>query len=111
MGLSNLFGTVVSAYGACGSFSGTCIQSQAGAKTPLTGLFSGSLVLIAILWLTPLFYYIPDAVLAAVIICSVAELVSSPAEFRKLWRISGTYIYIFVILHFFFFEIAYYLLK
>lgn len=59
--MTNLLGSFFHSYPATGSFSRTAIKSKSGVRTPLAGIFSGILVIIA-LYSTAAFYYIPDAV-------------------------------------------------
>ena len=46
------------------------------------------MVIVALYGLTPAFFWIPTAALAAVIIHAVADLVASPAQVYSYWRIS-----------------------
>jgi len=46
---------------------------------------TGALVLLALALLTPVFYYIPDAGLAAVIIMAVTDMIDF-SMVKKLWR-------------------------
>uniref|UniRef100_A0A1D1Y0I0 Putative sulfate permease C3H7.02 n=1 Tax=Anthurium amnicola TaxID=1678845 RepID=A0A1D1Y0I0_9ARAE len=87
IGVTNAVGSFFHAYPATGSFSRTAIKSKSGVRTPLAGVFSGVLVIIA-LYSTAAFYYIPDAVLAAVIIHAVLDLISGPQYVKQLWKIS-----------------------
>jgi sodium-independent sulfate anion transporter 11 len=86
-GFSNILGSFVSAYPVTASFSRSAVNSQSGATTTIAGVVSGVLVLLALAVLTPLFYYIPDAALAAVIIMAVIEMVNF-ATVKHLWQIS-----------------------
>ncbi|RIA94074.1 sulfate transporter family-domain-containing protein, partial [Glomus cerebriforme] len=86
IGLTNTVGSFFHAYPATGSFSRTAIKSKSGVRTPLAGIFSGILVIIAI-YSTSMFYYIPDAALAAVIIHAVLDLVARPTYIKQLWKI------------------------
>ncbi|KAJ2392192.1 hypothetical protein GGI23_005273 [Coemansia sp. RSA 2559] len=88
IGVTNIFGPFFGAYPATGSFSRTAIKSKAGVRTPLAGLITASIVVIAIYALPPVFYYISNALLAAVIIHAVGDLISSPRTIRSFWRIS-----------------------
>ncbi|KAJ2556544.1 hypothetical protein EV175_001938 [Coemansia sp. RSA 1933] len=88
IGVTNIFGPFFGAYPATGSFSRTAIKSKAGVRTPLAGLITASIVVIAIYGLPPVFYYIPNALLAAVIIHAVGDLISTPSTIRSFWRIS-----------------------
>ena len=88
IGITNIFGPFFGAYPATGSFSRTAIKSKAGVRTPFAGLITGIVVLLALYALPPLFYYIPSASLAAVIIHAVGDLITPPATIYKFWRIS-----------------------
>ena len=68
-----------------GSFTRSAINDTAGAKTNISSLITALLVLLALLFLTPLFYYIPKAVLAAIILVSVLNLIDI-AEAKYLWN-------------------------
>uniref|UniRef100_A0A8C3FYX6 Sodium-independent sulfate anion transporter n=1 Tax=Chrysemys picta bellii TaxID=8478 RepID=A0A8C3FYX6_CHRPI len=72
--------------GAFGLCSRTAVNAQTGVCTPAGGLITGTLVLLSLAYLTSLFYYIPKAALAAVIICAVAPMFDARI-FRTLWRV------------------------
>ncbi|OAQ58764.1 sulfate permease [Pochonia chlamydosporia 170] len=59
IGLANLFGPFLGAYPATGSFSRTAIKSKAVVRTPLAGIFTSIIVLLALYALTSVFFYIP----------------------------------------------------
>uniref|UniRef100_A0A8C0HH44 Solute carrier family 26 member 11 n=1 Tax=Chelonoidis abingdonii TaxID=106734 RepID=A0A8C0HH44_CHEAB len=84
--LTNLLGSFVSSYPVTGSFGRTAVNAQTGVCTPAGGLITGILVLLSLAYLTSLFYYIPKAALAAVIICAVAPMFDARI-FRTLWRV------------------------
>lgn len=86
VGLCNVAGSFFSSYPVTGSFSRTAINSQSGVKTPLGGVVTGSLVLIALAYLTPAFQYIPKAALAAMIIVAVLKMFNWKI-FLTLWRV------------------------
>ncbi|ORY76381.1 sulfate permease [Protomyces lactucae-debilis] len=88
IGITNCFGPFFGAYPATGSFSRTAIKSKAGVRTPLAGVITAILVVVAIYALTPVFYYISNASLAAVIIHAVADLVSTPKAILNFWQVS-----------------------
>ncbi|KAJ3026320.1 UNVERIFIED_CONTAM: hypothetical protein HDU68_005857 [Siphonaria sp. JEL0065] len=74
LGMSNLLGSFVGAYTVSASFSRSAIQSSSGVKTPLASMFTGLVVIVALFSITPALFYIPTAVLAAIIISATAEL-------------------------------------
>ncbi|XP_063149444.1 sodium-independent sulfate anion transporter [Candoia aspera] len=86
MGFANLLGSFVSSYPVTGSFGRTAVNAQTGVCTPAGGLITGALVLLSLAYLTSLFYYIPKAALAAVIICAVAPMFDAKI-FRTLWQV------------------------
>ncbi|XP_055552506.1 sodium-independent sulfate anion transporter isoform X3 [Falco biarmicus] len=86
MGFANVLGSFVSAYPITGSFGRTAVNAQSGVCTPAGGLITGALVLLSLAYLTSLFYYIPKAALAAVIISAVVPMFDA-GIFRTLWRV------------------------
>ncbi|XP_043280771.1 sodium-independent sulfate anion transporter-like isoform X2 [Venturia canescens] len=75
LGLCNLAGCLISSMPTCGAFTRSAVSSASGIQTPLAGLYSGTLALLALSFLTPYFGFIPKASLAAVLICAVIFLV------------------------------------
>jgi len=74
LGLANLIGSFFGAYPATGSFSRTAVKYNTGGKTQFSAIIAGLVVLCALLFLTPLFYYIPKSALAAVVMSAVVKL-------------------------------------
>jgi len=83
IGLGNMVGSFFQTYPATGGLSRTAVNNQTGAKTPLAAIVSGLIVGITLLFLTPVFFYLPKAVLGAIIIVAVYGLLdfSMPKEF------------------------------
>jgi len=75
LGLANIAAALSSGLPVTGGFSRTAVNHQAGAKTGMAALVTAAIVLLTTLFLTPLFYYLPYAALAAVIVVAVAGLV------------------------------------
>lgn len=59
---------------------------NAGAKTALSNTVMGTIVLVTLLFLMPLFHYTPDVTLAAIIITAVLGLIDIKAMIN-LWRL------------------------
>jgi len=74
-GLSNIFSGLFSGYPVSGSFSRSAVNIDAGARTGFSSIVTGVVVGIALLFLTPLLYHLPNATLGAVIILAVVNLV------------------------------------
>ena len=75
LGTSNIVGSLFQGYPVTASFSRSAISYDAGTKTNLSGMFSVLLVVLTLLFLTPLFQYLPNAILASIIMVSVVNLV------------------------------------
>ena len=85
LGLSNVIGSLFKAYPSASSFSRSAINEESGGKTGMSALISAAIVLLTLLFLTPLFYYLPKTVLAAIIIVAVFGLVNVK-EATFLWK-------------------------
>jgi SulP family sulfate permease len=85
LGLSNMVGSLFKAYPSTSSFSRSAINQESGAKTGMAALISVVMVVITLLFLTPLFYHLPQAVLAAIIIVAVFGLINFK-EAIFLWK-------------------------
>ncbi|TPN86870.1 SulP family inorganic anion transporter [Aquimarina algicola] len=75
LGASNMIGSLFQSYPTTGGFSRTAVNDQAGAKTGIAALVSVLVVGLTLLFLTPLFYYLPNAILAAIIMTAVFGLI------------------------------------
>lgn len=95
IGVSNLLGPFLGGYPSTGSFSRTAIKSKAGVRTPLAGVITAVVVLLAIYALPAVFFYIPNASLSAVIIHAVGDLITPPNTVYQFWRISPIEVIIF----------------
>lgn len=84
LGASNIVGSFFQGYASTASFSRSAINQESGAKTNLAGLYSVILVVLTLLFLTPIFQYLPNAVLASIIMVSVFGLIDL-AYAKFLW--------------------------
>ena len=75
-GLANITGSFFQSYAVSGSFSRSAVNFQTGAKTGLSNIFASLVVVVVMLFLTPLLYYLPQSVLAAVIMMAVLGLIN-----------------------------------
>jgi len=86
-GLANMGGAFFQSYPACGSFTGSAINLQAGAKTGFAMVFNGLFVAVTLLFLTTFLYHLPKAVLAVIILLAVTSLIT-PAALKHTWKAS-----------------------
>lgn len=75
LGVANLVGSFFQAFPVNGSFSRTAVNHEAGGKTKASSVLTAVGVLLVLLFFTSLFYYLPNAVLAAIILSAVYKLV------------------------------------
>ena len=99
LGLSNIIGSWFKAYPSTSSFSRSAINQESGATTGMASLVSVVMVLLTLLFLTPLFYHLPKTVLAAIIIVAVFGLVNIK-EAIFLWKANNLDFWLLVITFF-----------
>lgn len=85
LGLSNVIGSLFQSYPTTGGFSRTAVNDQAGASSMLASFISAAIVGLTLLFLTPLFYYLPNTVLAAIIMVAVFGLIDLDYP-KALWK-------------------------
>ncbi|WP_461209273.1 SulP family inorganic anion transporter [Desulfocurvus sp. DL9XJH121] len=84
-GLANILGALTRSYPSSGSFSRSAVNLQAGAVTGLSSVFTSVMVVIVLLFFTPLLYHLPQSVLAAVIMMAVIGLLNV-SGFVHAWK-------------------------
>ncbi|KAH8340585.1 hypothetical protein KR059_001670 [Drosophila kikkawai] len=85
IGTANIFNSFVQAFPGTGALSRGAVNNASGVRTPLSNIYSGGLVMIALLFLTPYFYFIPRPTLAAIIIAAVVFMVEVRVV-KPMWR-------------------------
>ncbi|XP_033334588.2 epidermal stripes and patches isoform X1 [Megalopta genalis] len=85
IGIANIGNSFVQAFPGSGSLSRSAVNNASGVRTPMGGLYTGTLVILALLFLTPYFSYIPKATLAAIIIAAVIFMVEVKVV-KPMWR-------------------------
>jgi SulP family sulfate permease len=79
-----MVGSFFQSYTSTASFSRSAINGASGAKTNLSALFGVLLVVGTLLFLTPIFYFLPNAALASIIMVSVFGLIDLDYA-KQLW--------------------------
>jgi sodium-independent sulfate anion transporter 11 len=95
-GMANTASPFFGGYVCTGSFGASAVLSSTGARTPLAGLFSGGVLVLALYALTTAFSYIPHATLAGLIIHAVWSLITPLPVLYKYWQISPTELLVWV---------------
>lgn len=75
LGSANIIGSLFQSYPTTGGFSRTAVNNQAGAKTGVASLICASLIALTLNFFTDWFFYVPKAVLGAIIISAVVKLI------------------------------------
>jgi len=85
LGSGNIFGSFFSSFPISGGFSRSAVNESSGAKTGIASLISAGVVTITLLFFTPLFYFLPNTILASIIIIAVLKLIDIK-QCIYLWR-------------------------
>lgn len=99
LGISNIVGSCFQSFPINGSFSRTAVNHQVGGRTQVTSIITGVCVIITLLFFTSLFYYLPNAVLAAIIIVAVYNLIDIK-EMKHLFKVKPLEGWIWIITFF-----------
>lgn len=86
LGATKLGGAFFQAFPTTGSFSRSAVNNEAGARTGIASMISAAILALALVYLAPWFYHLPKAVLAAIILAAVINLVDW-REARHLWAV------------------------
>lgn len=85
LGIANLGAAFTGGYPVTGGFSRSVVNYEAGANTGLASMITAVLIALTVIFLTPLFYFLPQAVLAAIIIVAVIGLIDIKT-LRHVWQ-------------------------
>ena len=85
-GIANIGSGLLGGMVATGSLSKSSAAMTAGAKTQMTSIFLAAAVLITLAFLAPAFQWLPEAVLAAVVINAMSGS-ANPAKMERLWKV------------------------
>jgi SulP family sulfate permease len=75
LGVANVGAAFSGGSPVCGGFSRSAVNFSAGANTQLAAILTALLIGLSVLFFTPLFYFLPQAVLAAIIVVAVLGLI------------------------------------
>ena len=85
LGMSNIAAAVGGAMPVAGGFSRSVVNFDAGARTQFAAIVTATLVAVVAAFFTDWFYYLPNAVLAAIIVVAVVQLVDISGAVA-IWR-------------------------
>ena len=87
LGAANVASAVSGGFAVTGGFSRSVVNFDAGARSPMAGVFTALGVALASLYLTPYLAFLPKAVLGATIFVAVLTLIE-PHEITFTWKYS-----------------------
>ena len=105
LGLSNLGSSFFSCFPATASLSRASVMGTL-AKTQVSSLVSCTILLLVLLFFSPVLTTLPKCVVACIIICAQKSLLMQCLEFTKAWKISryeGVSVFARSVLHLMFF--------
>jgi len=85
VGAANAAAGIFQAFPVAGGFSRSAVNFSAGARTPVASVVTAIVVALAAVALTPAFYHLPKAVLAAIVVVAVLKLVDRKSAVTA-WR-------------------------
>lgn len=85
LGLANIVGSFFKTFPATASFSRSAVNESSGAKTALASIVAALIVVLSLLFLMPVFQYLPHAVLGAIIFVAVLGLIDLKLA-KSLWN-------------------------
>jgi SulP family sulfate permease len=89
LGFANLGAAFTGAYPVAGGFARSVVNFSVGARTGLASIITAGLISLTLIFMMPLFFFLPKAILAAIILVAVVNLVDL-AGLRRVWRYSKT---------------------
>ena len=87
LGAANVASAASGGFAVTGGFSRSVVNYDAGARTPMAGVFTAVGIALASLYLTPYLSLLPKAVLGATIVVAVLTLIE-PNEIKFTWKYS-----------------------
>ncbi len=85
LGITKIGGAFFQSFPTTGSFTRSAINNEAGAKTGISSIIAAIVICFTLLFMTPLFYHLPKAILASIILMAVRNLINF-SEAKKLWK-------------------------
>ncbi len=87
LGMANIGAALTGGFPVTGSLSRSVVNYTAGARTNIAAVITALCIIVTVLFLLPLFHFLPQATLAAIIIVAVVNLIDV-ATFDLVWHYS-----------------------
>jgi len=95
IGMMNVVGSCTTCYVSTGAFSRSAVNFNSGCKTAASNIVMAIAMMFTLLFLTPLFYYTPNAVLSAIIASAMLGLIDIHAAIH-LWKVDKIDFFVFL---------------
>jgi len=89
LGVANLVSGLSGTFALAASMSRSAVNHSAGAQTTIASIVCAFGVLLTLLFLTPFFYYLPLAVLGAIVVMSVVSMIEFE-QVGRCWKVNRT---------------------
>ncbi len=89
LGLSKIFGAFFLSLPTSGSFTRSAVNNEVGGRTGISSIVTALVIILGLIFLMPLFYFLPEAMLASIVVLAVRSLF----EFNEavhLWKVHRT---------------------
>ncbi|KAK9737144.1 Sulfate permease family [Popillia japonica] len=87
LGICNIIGSCVGAMPVSGSFSRSAINQSSGVRSPVSGIYTGLIIVSSFIFLMPVFSYIPKAAISSVTVCALSVMLSLKLP-KKIWELN-----------------------
>ncbi|OCT53379.1 putative sulfate permease [Cladophialophora carrionii] len=88
LGVTNIWNSFFTCMGVGGAMSRTAVNSQCQVKSPLSGVVTTGVIVLALYKWTGALYWVPKATLAAIIITAIWPLIGKPSTYYHFWKTS-----------------------
>lgn len=96
LGMSKMLGALFQAIPSSASFTRSAISNDSGANSGMASIIAALATSLVLLFFTPLFYYLPEAILAAIVLMAIRGLFEIKG-IARLWHIDRRDFYMAVI--------------
>lgn len=94
IGVANTIGPLFGAFPTSASFSRSAVKSASGVQSPASGWFAAGFLALILYFASPVIFFIPKAILPAVIIVSISDLVEPITTYIQYWNVSSKFFFV-----------------
>jgi MFS superfamily sulfate permease-like transporter len=87
LGMSNVVGSFFKCFVSCGALARTVVLEASGGKTQLVSIIASIIVMMVMLWISPLLETLPKACLGSIIIAAIINILKQLKDLPHYWRV------------------------